>query len=90
MLRIVLPKGSLERATFQLFEDADLTVGRGSDVDYRGVIDDPRVNEVMVLRPQEIPRYVASGMFDLGITGRDWGCSVTPDESRDRLPLLSS
>ena len=72
MLRIVLPKGSLERATFQLFEDADLTVVRGSDVEYRGTIDDPRVNEVMVLRPQEIPRYVASGMFDLGITGRDW------------------
>ncbi len=72
MLRIVLPKGSLERATFQLFEDADLTVARGSDVDYRGTIDDPRVNEVMVLRPQEIPRYVASGMFDLGVTGRDW------------------
>ncbi|MEP6624984.1 MAG: ATP phosphoribosyltransferase [Acidimicrobiia bacterium] len=72
MLRIVLPKGSLERATFQLFEDADLAVGRNSDVDYRGVVDDPRVNEVMVLRPQEIPRYVANGMFDLGITGRDW------------------
>ena len=72
MLRIVVPKGSLERATFQLFEDADLAVVRGSDVDYRGTIDDPRVNEVMVLRPQEIPRYVASGMFDLGITGRDW------------------
>ncbi len=72
MLRLVLPKGSLERATFQLFEDADLAVTRGSDVDYRGRIDDPRVNEVMVLRPQEIPRYVASGMFDLGITGRDW------------------
>ena len=72
MLRIVVPKGSLERATFQLFEDADLAVTRGSDVDYRGTIDDPRVNEVMVLRPQEIPRYVASGMFDLGITGRDW------------------
>ncbi|MBK5289332.1 MAG: ATP phosphoribosyltransferase [Acidimicrobiia bacterium] len=72
MLRLVLPKGSLERATFQLFEDADLAVARGSDVDYRGAIDDPRVNEVMVLRPQEIPQYVASGMFDLGITGRDW------------------
>ena len=72
MLRLVLPKGSLERATFQLFEDADLAVTRGSDVDYRGSIDDPRVNEVMVLRPQEIPRYVESGMFDLGITGRDW------------------
>ena len=72
MLRLVLPKGSLERATFQLFEDADLAVTRGSDVDYRGVIDDPRVTEVMVLRPQEIPRYVESGMFDIGITGRDW------------------
>ena len=72
MLRLVLPKGSLERATFQLFEDADLAVTRGSDVDSRGSIDDPRVNEVMVLRPQEIPRYVESGMFDLGITGRDW------------------
>ena len=46
MLRIVLPKGSLERATMQLFEDADLAVSRGSDVDYRGSIDDPRVDEV--------------------------------------------
>lgn len=72
MLRLVLPKGSLERATFQLFEDADLAVSRNSDVDYRGDIDDPRVLDVTVLRPQEIPRYVASGLFDVGITGRDW------------------
>src|SRR3954449_9705580 len=72
MLRLVLPKGSLEKATIQLFADADLAVVRGSDVDYRGTIDDPRVTEVLVLRPQEIPRYVASGMFDLGITGPDW------------------
>ncbi len=72
MLRLVLPKGSLERATMQLFEDADLAVTRGSDVDYRGSIDDPRVDEVRILRPQEIPRYVADGMFDVGITGRDW------------------
>ncbi|HLM16225.1 MAG TPA: ATP phosphoribosyltransferase [Acidimicrobiia bacterium] len=72
MLRLVLPKGSLERATLQLFEDADLAVSRGSDVDYRGSIDDPRVDEVRILRPQEIPRYVADGMFDVGITGRDW------------------
>ncbi len=72
MLRIVLPKGSLERATFQLFEDADLAVQRGSEVDYRATIDDPRVLDVTVLRPQEIPRYVASGLFDVGITGRDW------------------
>lgn len=56
----------------QLFEDADLTVVRGSDVEYRGSVDDPRITDVMVLRPQEIPRYVAQGLFDLGITGRDW------------------
>jgi len=72
MLRVVLPKGSLERSTLELFEQADLAVVRSSDVDYRGTIDDPRVAEVKILRPQEIPRYVADGLFDVGITGRDW------------------
>jgi ATP phosphoribosyltransferase len=72
MLRLVLPKGSLERATLQLFEDADLAVNRSSDVDYRATIDDPRVIDVTILRPQEIPRYVADGLFDVGVTGRDW------------------
>jgi ATP phosphoribosyltransferase len=72
VLRLVLPKGSLEAATFQLFSDADLAVKRSSKVDYRATIDDPRVDEVRILRPQEIPLYVAEGMFDLGITGRDW------------------
>ncbi len=72
MLRLVLPKGSLERATLELFAAADLAVTRSSDVDYRGSIADPRVSEVRILRPQEIPEYVAEGLFDLGITGRDW------------------
>jgi len=72
MLRLVLPKGSLEKATLQLFEDADLAVVRSSDVDYRASVDDPRVIDVTILRPQEIPRYVADGLFDLGVTGRDW------------------
>src|SRR5688572_3867991 len=72
MLRIVLPKGSLERATLELFEAADLTVNRASAVNYKATIADPRVSEVRILRPQEIPRYVAEGVFDLGITGRDW------------------
>jgi ATP phosphoribosyltransferase len=67
-----LPKGSLERATLALFEDADLTVLRSSERDYRCAIADPRISEVRILRPQEIPRYVARGYFDLGITGRDW------------------
>lgn len=72
MLRLVLPKGSLERATLELFDAADLSVHRGSDVDYRGTIDDPRIDEVRILRPQEIPTYVADGLFDVGVTGRDW------------------
>ena len=72
MLRIVLPKGSLEKATFELFDAADLTVVRSSSVDYKASIDDPRIDEVRILRPQEIGQYVAEGLFDLGITGRDW------------------
>ena len=72
MLRLVLPKGSLERATFELFEAADLAVKRSSAVDYKASIDDPRIDEVRILRPQEIAGYVAEGLFDIGITGRDW------------------
>lgn len=72
MLRVVLPKGSLEKATLELFEAADLPVVRSSSVDYKASIDDPRVAEVRILRPQEIPTYVAEGLFDVGITGRDW------------------
>lgn len=55
MLRIVLPKGSLEKATFELFEAADLTIRRSSSVDYKATIDDPRIIDVRILRPQEIP-----------------------------------
>ena len=70
--RLVLPKGSLEKATLELFEAADLPVRASSAVDYKATIDDPRIAEVRILRPQEIPSYVAEGLFDLGITGRDW------------------
>lgn len=72
MLKLVLPKGSLEKATLELFEAADLKVSRDSAVQYKATIDDPRVAEVRILRPQEIPQYIAEGLFDLGITGRDW------------------
>jgi len=72
MLRLVLPKGSLEKATLDLFEAADLPVSRSSTVDYQATIDDPRIESVRILRPQEIPVYVAEGLFDIGITGRDW------------------
>src|SRR4051794_5956656 len=72
VLKLVLPKGSLEKATFELFEAADLAVSRSSTEDYKATIDDPRIDEVRILRPQEIPMYVAEGLFDLGVTGRDW------------------
>jgi len=72
MLRLVLPKGSLEKATLELFEAADLPVNRSSSVDYKATIADPRIGEVRILRPQEIPIYVAEGLFDMGVTGRDW------------------
>ncbi|HEU4529261.1 MAG TPA: ATP phosphoribosyltransferase [Actinomycetota bacterium] len=72
MLRLVIPKGSLEAQTLRLFEEADLRVRRGSDRDYHGTIDDERIDRVSLLRPQEIPTYVQDGLFDLGITGQDW------------------
>jgi ATP phosphoribosyltransferase len=79
VLKLVLPKGSLERATLDLFEAADLAVRRSSIVEYKASIADPRIDEVRILRPQEIPQYVAEGLFDLGIAGRDW---VEETESR--------
>src|SRR3954470_5299021 len=72
MLRLVIPKGSLEGQTLRLFEEADLRVRRGSDRDYHGTIDDERIERVSILRPQEIPLYVQDGLFDVGITGQDW------------------
>jgi ATP phosphoribosyltransferase len=79
MLRLVLPKGSLEEQTLRLFEEADLRVRRGSDRDYHGSVDDERIERVSLLRPQEIPRNVQDGFFDLGITGQDWIAETEAD-----------
>jgi ATP phosphoribosyltransferase len=79
MLRLVLPKGSLEALTMELFENADLAVRRTSEREYHGTIDDPRIDSVSVIRPQEIPRYVEEGFFDLGITGQDWIAETESD-----------
>lgn len=72
MLKFVLPKGSLEKATFDLFDAADLSVVRSSAVEYKATVEDPRIDSVRILRPQEIASYVQEGLFDIGITGRDW------------------
>lgn len=71
MLRIALPKGSLEEQTFLLFKQADLPIKR-TEREYNPKINDPRIGKVKILRPQEIPGYVADGYFDVGISGHDW------------------
>jgi ATP phosphoribosyltransferase len=71
MLSIALPKGSLGEQTLLLFAQADLEV-RKSSREYNPTIADPRIDKVKILRPQEIPLYVAQGYFDLGISGFDW------------------
>ena len=72
MLRLVIPKGSLENQTLALFEAADVRLVRGSERDYHGTVQDPRIDRFSLLRPQEIPRYVEEGFFDVGLTGLDW------------------
>jgi ATP phosphoribosyltransferase len=71
MLSLAIPKGSLEEQTLLLFAQADLEVRKSSRA-YNPTIDDPRIARVKVLRPQEIPVYVADGHFDIGISGHDW------------------
>ena len=84
MLRLVIPKGSLEPMTLGVFEQADLHVRRPSPRDYHGTIDDPRIDRVSILRPQEIPRYIQEGFFDIGITGLDW-----VEETESEVEIIS-
>jgi len=69
-LRLGLPKGSLQEATFQLFKQAgfDISVRSRS---YFPAVNDPEL-EVVLMRAQEIPRYVYEGVLDAGISGLDW------------------
>lgn len=71
MISIAIPKGSLEAQTMLLFKQADLEV-KVTSREYNPKIEDPRIEKVKILRPQEIPEYVETGYFDVGITGKDW------------------
>lgn len=71
MLSLALPKGSLEEQTMLLFSQADIAIKRSSR-EYNPTCEDPRIERVKILRPQEIPVYVQQGYFDLGISGHDW------------------
>jgi ATP phosphoribosyltransferase len=70
LIKLALPKGSLEKATFAFFERAGYKI-RGQDRTYRPKINDSEI-EIKILRPQEISQFVAEGDQDLGITGSDW------------------
>ncbi|MCV0373181.1 MAG: ATP phosphoribosyltransferase [Nitrosarchaeum sp.] len=69
-VRFAIPKGSLEEATFKLLERSWTKVNR-KDRTYRVFLDDPSII-VKMLRPQEIPTMVSEGLYDVGITGKDW------------------
>jgi len=71
MIDIALPKGSLEEQTLLLFKQADLEIKK-TDREYNPTVKDPRIRKVKILRPQEIPKYVEEGYFDVGISGKDW------------------
>jgi len=69
-LKFGIPKGSLEKATIELFEKAGWTI----DVHHRNYfpeVDDPEL-EMVICRPQEMSKYVEAGILDAGITGKDW------------------
>ncbi len=78
VIKLGLPKGSLEAATMELFGKAGFVLDSG-ERSYFPRVDDPEI-EPMLLRPQEMARYVADGILDAGITGYDWiqesGCTV--------------
>src|ERR1700722_6817245 len=70
ILRIGLPSGSLQEATFALFGKAGFSVHVPSR-SYRPSVDDPEL-QIRLLRAQEISRYVEHGFLDCGLTGHDW------------------
>jgi ATP phosphoribosyltransferase len=69
-LKLGIPKGSLEHATIDLFKRAGFNISTSSR-SYFPAIDDPEI-ECMLIRAQEMARYVEDGVLDAGLTGRDW------------------
>ena len=69
-LKLGLPKGSLQQATFQLFKKAGYTLSV-SERSYFPDVDDPEIS-CLLIRAQEMARYVQDGVLDVGLTGKDW------------------
>ncbi len=71
VLRIGIPKGSLQEATFALFKKAGYEFRMSSGRSYHPIVNDTEI-EPLLIRPQEIPRYIEQGILDAGLTGKDW------------------
>lgn len=71
VLRIGIPKGSLQDATFALFKKAGYEFRMSSGRSYHPIVNDTEI-EPLLIRPQEIPRYIEQGILDAGLTGKDW------------------
>lgn len=70
-LKLALPKGSLQESTFDIFNKAGIKVYQTNERSYYPSSDDPDL-ELMLIRPQEMPRYIEDGVFDAGLCGYDW------------------
>src|ERR1044071_4437765 len=70
ILRLGLPKGSLQESTIELFKKAGIRISAG-DRSYFPYCDDEEI-EIMLVRSQEMAKYVQDGLFDAGMTGHDW------------------
>lgn len=81
VLKLGLPKGSLQEATFKMFKKAGFNVSLSSERSYFPSIDDREIEPVL-LRAQEMSRYVQDGALDCGITGNDWILENKSDVAR--------
>lgn len=81
VLKLGLPKGSLQEATFKMFKKAGFNINLSSERSYFPSIDDREI-EPILLRAQEMSRYVQDGALDCGITGNDWILENNSDVER--------
>jgi len=81
ILKLGLPKGSLQESTFKMLKKAGFNVNLSSSRSYFPSIDDPEIQAVL-LRAQEMSRYVQDGALDCGITGNDWILENRSDVTR--------
>ncbi|MFN4337154.1 MAG: ATP phosphoribosyltransferase [Candidatus Nitrosocaldus sp.] len=77
MIKFAIPKGSIEEATYRFIEQAWFSL-HGKGRSYRIRVNDPEI-QMKILRPQEIPTFVSNGLYDIGITGRDWVTETSAD-----------